>query len=194
MNVRNALATLLLGVLTVVLLLVTVSAANGALPASQASPPASPPAEALSIELRGLFIEPRSITLDDLRTLPVETVETTYITEAGIEETHTFTGVRLWDALQDFGIALDPTVAEAALDKYIVLTARDGSVVVISLGEIHPDLGGQPYLLAWEKDGEALPEDQQPLLLVTPGDSTEGRYIYGLAAIDIRVAEPAPTG
>jgi hypothetical protein len=156
--------------------------------ASQASPAASPSPEELRIELHGLLTQEEALTLADLQTLPAETIETTFLSEAGVEETHTYTGARLWDVLQQAGLILDPALPEDSLHKYIVLTARDGYVVVIALAEIDPAFGGRPYLLAWMEDGTMLSGDRSPVMLAVPGDRTEGRYIYGIASIDVRDA------
>ena len=66
----------------------------------------------------------------------------------------------------------------------------DGYIVVISLGEIDPEFGDHPYLLAWEEDGQPLPGERGPLMLVPQGDRSEGRYIWSIVSIDIRTVSP----
>jgi hypothetical protein len=158
-----------------------------------ASPMASPTGGA-AVELQGLFTGDMSLSIEDLQDLPTETVEATYLDHDGMELQHSFTGVRLWDALQAAGLSVDPAMREDSLTKYVVLTASDGYVVVLSLGEIDPEFGNHPYLLAWIEDGEPLSEEQGPFMLVPQGDISEGRYIYGITSIDVRdVEEPAGT-
>jgi hypothetical protein len=153
---------------------------------------ASPSGGGVGVELRGLFTGDRTLTLDDLQDLPTETVEATYLDHDGAELQHSFTGIRLWDALQEAGLSLDAAMREDALTKYVVLTANDGYVVVLSLGEIHPEFGNHPYLLAWLEDGEPLSEEQGPFMMVPQGDVSEGRFIYGIISIDVRdVEEPS---
>ena len=118
--------------------------------------------------------------------MPSETVDVTYRLSDGVQVRHAYTGPRLWDVLLLAKPAIDPNRRESALHFYVVLTARDGYVVVLSLGEIDPEFGGQPYLLAWAEDGKPLASDRGPAMLAPPGDATEGRYIYAVATIEIR--------
>jgi hypothetical protein len=57
---------------------------------------------------------------------------------------------------------------------------------VLSVGEIQPDLGDAPILLAWEEDGAPLPAEQAPAQLVVPGDGDDSRYIWAITEIDVR--------
>jgi DMSO/TMAO reductase YedYZ molybdopterin-dependent catalytic subunit len=173
-------------------LLMTAPVVEIALAASQASPAASPLSEE-PIEFRGLFAQPGSLTLADLQALPTETIETPFISDAGDEVQHAYTGVRLWNVLQLAGLTLDTEQPEDSLHKYIVLTAKDGYVVVIALAEIDPSFGARPYLLAWMEDGEMLSGDRNPIRLVVPGDRTEGRNIWGIASIEVRDINETPT-
>jgi hypothetical protein len=43
-----------------------------------------------------------------------------------------------------------------------------------SMGEIDPEFGEQPYLLAWEEDGQALLGERARVMLVPPGRSPTG--------------------
>ena len=70
-----------------------------------------------------------------------------------------------------------------------MLTAADGYIVVLSMGEIDPEFGGHPYLLAWDEDGQPLPGERGPAMLVLPSDRSEGRYIWSLVSIDVRRVE-----
>ena len=50
-----------------------------------------------------------------------------------------------------------------------------------STGEIAPDFGGKPAIIAYERDGKSLGSFQ----LVMPGDKRGGRNIHDIATIDI---------
>jgi DMSO/TMAO reductase YedYZ molybdopterin-dependent catalytic subunit len=153
--------------------------------AREASPSASPPA-AGDIQVSGHVANPGTLTIEDLQALPVETVDATYRSDDGTDVQHTYTGARLWDVLQLAQPAIEPELPESSLQFYLVLTARDGYVVVLSMGEIDPEFGGHSYLLAWEEDGRALSAEQGPTMLVPAGDQTEGRYIWGVVYIEVR--------
>ncbi len=153
----------------------------------------SPAAEVETFDLFGLVESPGQLSVADLQTLPVETIEATFEVE-GTPETHTYTGVRLWDVLARAKSIIDPDRDGDSLRKYAVLTANDGYEVIITLGEIDPEFGGQPYLLAWEEDGAPLTGDKGPVKLVTPGDKTSGRVIWGIDTIEVRDVDSPPRG
>ena len=154
---------------------------------------ASPVATVETFEVTGLVEIPGDLSVADLKTLPIETIEATAEVE-GVAQTHTYTGVRLWDVLARAKPLSDPDVNGDSLRKYVVLTANDGYEVVITLGEIDPQFGGQPYLLAWEEDGAPLNGAKGPVELVTPGDKTSGRYIWGIDTIEVRDVDSPPRG
>lgn len=177
--------TVLLSVVAVVLLTGVAVAAPLPVIAQEATPAAGD-----GITITGEVSAPGVLTLDDLRALPVETVEVTYETE-GTSATHTFTGVRLIDVLNTVGLAGNPADPDAHLRLYLVLTARDDYQVVLSVGELEPLLGDAPMLLAWERDGAPLPSTHAPLQLVVPGDLIDSRYIWGITSIEVRsIADP----
>jgi DMSO/TMAO reductase YedYZ molybdopterin-dependent catalytic subunit len=154
---------------------------------------ASPVAAVETFAVTGLVEIPSEFSVADLQSLPVETIEATAEVE-GVAETHTYTGVLLWDVLAGAKPLSDPDVNGDSLRKYVVLTANDGYEVVITLGEIDPQFSGQPYLLAWEEDGVALTGAKGPVELVTPGDKTSGRFIWGIDTIEVRDVDSPPRG
>jgi DMSO/TMAO reductase YedYZ molybdopterin-dependent catalytic subunit len=170
-------------------------AASGSLTPSgsalaQATPTAgaaSAPTAGQSFDLGGLVQHPGSVAVNALRQYPVETVEVTYAVE-GQPETHTFTGVRLFDVVQGAGVTVASADPSAWLELYLVITANDGYQIVLAMGEIHPDFGAAPILLAWEEDGAPLVPRKGPVQLVVPGDRTDGRDIFGIVTIDVRSA------
>jgi DMSO/TMAO reductase YedYZ molybdopterin-dependent catalytic subunit len=185
--------TLAAGVRRLGLLLVLALGLGGgaASAVAQSSPVAGSegtPTASEGIAISGEVASPREVTLADLQLLPVETVEVTVavLEEGGASETHTYTGVHLYDVLEWVGLAGDPADPESRVQLYVVLTARDGYQVVLSVGEIQPDLGDAPILLAWEEDGAPLPAEQAPAQLVVPGDGDDSRYIWAITEIDVR--------
>ena len=151
---------------------------------AQSTPVASPVA-AGAIEVTGLVQHPGQVTVADLQALSTETVAVTF--ESGGEpQDHTFTGVRLIDVIEHLGLAVEPNARNPLLPVYLVVTANDGYQVVVSGGEIDPNFGNVPMLLAWEQDGAPLAGDDGPLRLVVPGDLRGGRYVHGIVSIDVR--------
>ena len=165
------------------------ASAVGRLAAAVGTPEAAP-ISSDSLELVGLVERPGALTLDNLRRLPHESVDVTYETFASPER-HRFTGVRLYDVLQEVGVVAEPGDRTPLLRRYLVVTAKDGYRVVVSGGELDPNFGDVPMLLAWERDGQPLTGEEGPLQLVVPGDKLVSRYVYGVAQIEVLGIESA---
>src|SRR5689334_21148928 len=75
--------------------------------AQRAASPMTSPIAAGRITITGMVKHPGPVTVADLQQLPSETVKVTYQAGGG-SESHTFTGVRLWDVLQQVGLVVSP--------------------------------------------------------------------------------------
>ena len=162
--------------------------------AQDSTPDASPqasPAAGTSFEITGLVDKPLILTVADLQALTPQTVDVTFKSGEG-DQAHTFTGVLLSDVVAMASPTLDPDVKNQLLHRYLVVTANDGYEVVVSMGEIDPGFGNQPYLLAWEQDGQPLTGTDGPVRLVTPGDVKGGRYVSGVIRIEVRDIDSPP--
>jgi DMSO/TMAO reductase YedYZ molybdopterin-dependent catalytic subunit len=171
-----------------VLLLLVLGVAGIAAPAPsraalQATPTASTGAGD-AVEITGLVSNPGTLTVADLQMLPSETIQHVQETRQGQVE-HTFTGVRLYDVLDLIGLVAGHDERNPLLHRYLVITAKDGHQVVISGGELDPDFGDSPMMLAWEEDGQPLTGDRGPVRLVVPGDERGARQTDGVVRIEI---------
>ncbi len=149
-----------------------------------ASPVASPVATG-TVEVTGLVANPATVSVADLQLLPSQTVEVDFESGKGPQH-HAYAGVLLWDVLDQAGVLTNDEIKNDILRFYAVITSNDGYQVVISLGQIDPQFGNSPYLLAWDEDGAPLEGDAGPLRLVTPGDVHGGRYVSGVISIDVQ--------
>lgn len=152
--------------------------------AQDGSPVASPVAVGDSIELLGAIANPGPVSVTDLHALPTQSIEVDFESGKGSQH-HAYTGVLLWDVLTQAGILTDEEIKNDILRFYAIVTANDGYQVLISLGEIDPQFGNNPSLLAWDEDGASLEGDSGPLRLVVPGDVHGGRYVSGVVSIEI---------
>lgn len=162
--------------------------------AAAATPAPSPVAASTegTIAFVGLVTHPGPVSVSELQTLPTETAEVTF-ESGGSPQEHSFTGVRLFAALQHVGLAVDAATHIPLLRRYLIVTARDGYQTVLSGGELDPNFGNAPMFLAWEQDGAPLSPGDGPVRLVVPWDLRGGRYIYGIVSIDVRtIDETAP--
>lgn len=175
------------------LLALAVASWTGGTALAQSTPVATPgvgtPAASLAIAVTGAVRTPLELTVDDLETYPAQTVDVTY-TAGGEREDHSFTGTPLLGLIDAAGVDAPEDARNPLLTHYIVITATDGYQVVLSGGELDPNFGNAPILLAWEQDGVALDAENAPARLVVPGDARGGRYVSGVISIEI-VALPA---
>lgn len=137
--------------------------------------------------LDGQVLNALTLTADDLKNnFTSQTADVTY--KSGEETvTASFTGVKLWDVLGAAQPNYNADVKNDKLSQYLVVTGSDGYQAVIALGEIDPDFGNQPVLLAYEQDGQPI---EGGLRLVVPGDARGGRYVSGVVNISLRDAPP----
>ena len=98
-------------------------------------------------------------------------------------------GVRLWDVINGAQANFNGDEKNDKLGIFIVATGSDGYQAVISWGEIDPDFGNQPVLVAYEEQGAPIAEDKGgSIRLVVPGDARDGRYVSGLVSLSLRDA------
>jgi DMSO/TMAO reductase YedYZ molybdopterin-dependent catalytic subunit len=164
----------------------------GPVAARQATPAAAEEAAGdEAIEITGLVERPGPLRVADLQQLPNQTVEATY--ESGDRmQSHSFTGTRLFAVLEHAGLAVDADERNPLLRRYLIVTAKDGYQIVLSGGELDPNLGNAPMLLTWEQDGQPLSGEDGPARLVVPGDKRGGRYVYGIVRIDVLSIDGQP--
>ncbi len=150
--------------------------------------------------LSGDVAHPGIFDLAALQALGSTTLTATY-TAGGTPVTDTYTGVSVWNLLQAAGgVLTDPTIKNDLLRKVLVAIGSDGYETVISLGEISPQFGNQPDLIAYADTGGQLGVGGTSgfARLVVPGDTAGGRYVSNLVAlmvIDVTdVPEPPAAG
>lgn len=131
-----------------------------------------------AFNVSGLVLHPGSFNLASLELLPV------------VSETvggHTYTGVSLWNFLNiAAGLKLDLSVKNDVLSKYLLATGSDGYEVALSLGELNPNFGNQPDIIAYKEDGAYL-DSTGFARLVIPNDIKAGRWVSNL--VDLRVLD-----
>lgn len=142
----------------------------------------APPAESAGeLSLTGKVVHPQQFTVDKLRALSSKQVQVSFQSERG-EQKASFTGVPLWTLIGEAGGLVD-TERAAQLHHTVKLTATDGYWVVISTGEISPDFGGKPAMIAYQRDDEA--PGAKGFWLVMPGDKRGGRDVHDVVTIDV---------
>lgn len=138
--------------------------------------------------LDGQVLNPLTLTADYLKAnFPAITVDVTY--QSGEDTVTTqFTGASLWDVISAAQPNFNADVRNDKLSTFIVVTASDHYQAVIAWGEIDPEFGNQPVLIAYEQQGAPIDDSQGALRLVVPGDARGGRYVSGIVNISLRDA------
>jgi DMSO/TMAO reductase YedYZ molybdopterin-dependent catalytic subunit len=137
------------------------------------------------VAVSGLVAQGRTFELADLQALSQVTLPVVY-GAAGKIESASYTGPRLLDVLQAAGGATPPSGKNGQLHLYVLATGADGYQSVLSWGELDPQFGADPVLVAWQRDGAPLGDGAGMAQLVVPGDKLGGRYVATLATIELR--------
>ncbi|MFN8452777.1 MAG: molybdate ABC transporter substrate-binding protein, partial [Anaerolineae bacterium] len=104
--------------------------------------------------LDGQVLNPLTLTADALRSdYSAQTADVTYLTGEDTVTT-SFTGASLWDVVGAAQPNFNADVRNDKISMYLVVTGSDGYQAVIAWGEIDPDYGAQPILLAYDEQGQ----------------------------------------
>ncbi|MDR7191706.1 hypothetical protein [Luteimonas terrae] len=98
-------------------------------------------------------------------------------------------GVALTALLQASGAMPDAPLHGALLDRYVLVSARDGARAVFSLGELDAPLGNRGVYLVDRCDDAPLDADSGPLRLLVPDDTQPARSLRQVERI-IVIAAP----
>lgn len=144
-----------------------------------------------ALHVGGQVINPLKLTMDDLKkNYAAQKADVTFLSGDQTVKT-SFTGVLLRDILDAVQVNFNTDVKNDKLGMFIVATGSDGYQAVIAWGEIDPDFGNQPVLVAYEEKGQPIADKAGPIRLVVPGDKHDGRYVSGLVSLEVRDAPVA---
>jgi DMSO/TMAO reductase YedYZ molybdopterin-dependent catalytic subunit len=144
-------------------------------------------------DLMGLVDHPKHFTLADLQGYPAVTFTAAYGAAQSFE-TARYTGVQLWDLLQEAGVQYALGRSNDMLREYVVVTGADGYDAMFSLAELAPDFGGEMVLVGYSKDGQPLASNEGTARIVTNADKRGGRLVSNVARIEVRDVDSAPRG
>lgn len=150
-----------------------------------------------SVRLTGAVDRPATLSAAALQQRPVVTQTVTFASGT-TPQTHTYTGAGTWSLVDGAGIQLDAARKNDVLDRYLLATGADGYRVVFSLGELHPEFGNRPSIVAYAETtagvDAALDTSSGPLRITAPGDAKGGRYVSQLTTLDVRASGSTVTG
>ncbi|MFC4009953.1 hypothetical protein ACFOY2_22180 [Nonomuraea purpurea] len=133
--------------------------------------------------LSGEIRAPAWLSVAMLRSMPQREVTVTFECRSSGLRRHYFTGPLLIDVLRAAEPLFDPDERKDRLRFLISVLGRDGHRAVVSWGEIDPEFGNTPAVLAVSMDCRRL--DGEGPHLVMPGDRCGARHISQVT--DIRV-------
>lgn len=169
-------------------------------PAAPPPPPPAPPpapAPAPSVQLGGAVDRPAALTAADLAARTPITQTVNFSSGSG-PQTHIYTGAGLWPLLGDAGIQFDGAIKNDVLSRYLLATGSDGYKVVFALGELSPDFGNKPSVVAYAEtiSGTSAPlgATDGPFRVTAPGDVKGGRYVSNLVRLDVMAAPATAAG
>ena len=143
---------------------------------AQEAPPAVP---STSVKLDGAVKTAATYSMADLAALPSAGVTLTI--QGHDAASGSRKGVPLM-ALIDKAGTVEENGHGAYLQHVIIARGTDGYGVAIAIGEIEPKFEGKQAIVAYQRDGAALPS----LRLIIPGDAHAGRDVRDLSELTVR--------
>ncbi len=145
-------------------------------PSEHAAPPAKAESvDSLQFTLGGRVMTPATYDRTALAALPQSTLTVGNVT---------YTGVPLWTLLSKASIITHAEIKNDILRESVIATATDGYKVAISLGEIDPDFGNQPCLIAIQQNGADFTSGGFAHLIF-PNDVKKGRWMRALSGLKL---------
>jgi DMSO/TMAO reductase YedYZ molybdopterin-dependent catalytic subunit len=133
-----------------------------------------------SISVTGAVRQPLTLTAADLAKMPRASAKAANNSFGIVYE-----GVWLSDVLKKAGVPLGGELRGAALSSYVIASASDGYQVVVSLGELDPDLTDGQILVADTANGKLLAPEGGAFRLVLPKDKTGVRSVRFLTKLEV---------
>lgn len=145
---------------------------------------AGPGGVSSSLTVEGNVLNPQTYNYSDLPAgLPTSTVTVT--SQGGSLPGTTFTGVSLNSLINQSVIDLNANIKNDILRQVVVATATDGYSVVFSGGELNPNFGNQPDLLAYQNAAGVPLGNDGFARTVVPNDVRGGRYVSNLTSLEV---------
>ena len=169
-----------------------VHAQEGPPPADEAPPVTCEGGYAPLFRLGGRVQFPKTFDLDTLSQEPLTTVQDFFLTGQGTDS-GTFTGVLLWDLIQEAQVITDPAQKNDLFRKAVLITGSDCYETVYAMGELAPQLGGtHQVIVAFKRDDQLLEDREGMARIISPGDKAGARRVMNI--VRIRVLDVQPSG
>lgn len=135
---------------------------------------------------------PKNFDLAALSQEPLTTVQDFFLAGQGTDS-GTFTGVLLWDLIQEAQVITDPAQKNDLFRKAVLITGSDCYEIVYAMGELAPQLGGtHQVIVAFKRDDLLLGDREGMARIINPGDKAGARRVMNI--VRIRVLDVQPPG
>ncbi len=134
-----------------------------------------------ALTFSGDFPKPFTITMADLKSMPVQSI----MGKDRDEKIYEFQGVWLRDLILKAGVEFGTGLKGKNQAQYILLEGKDGYKTVFSLPEIDPEFSGKQILLAYLRAGEPLADGVGPFRIIVPEEKLHARWIRELVSVKL---------
>ena len=144
-----------------------------------------------TLTVSGKVAQPLTLTIDDLKRQPVHTIDYPPQDSARANDSgalhRRYSGCLLRDVLA----AARPAESRARdlRKSYVVATASDGYEVLFSWAELFVSPIGDSAIVAYERDGRPLGDDEGRIALIVPGDTRPVRHVKWLQSVRLQTAD-----
>jgi len=156
------------------------AAPTGTVPTTTTSVVAPPPPPGHLALVGAVKRQRADLTIDQLKTMPMQTVSATFGTSKG-SETHVEAGVPVIALVNDAGLAIDGARKHDELNFAVLVVGADGYSALLSYGELAPETGNRQVLLALTQDNVALTRPR----VVVVGDVMGSRYVSDVVKLQV---------
>jgi hypothetical protein len=146
--------------------------------------------------LYGDVVHPSIYTANLLAHQQPVTTEPASYTAGGSPVHDVYTGISLWNLVSNAGGFVVSDAKNDILRKFIIATGSDGYQAVFAAGEIDPNFGNRPYLVAYHDTAGQLGANGPDgfARIVADGDKAGGRYVSNLVSLQVGSIPAAPPG
>jgi hypothetical protein len=136
---------------------------------------------------------PGAYTASKLASLNQSQTLTATYKSGGTSVTDTYTGVSLWNLLNDAGLITDPNIKNDVLREYVEAIGSDGYAAIFRLARSTLCLAISRTWWPMPIQGPTGPDGVDGFArIVVPSDAAGGRYISNLVALKVFTAAPVP--
>jgi DMSO/TMAO reductase YedYZ molybdopterin-dependent catalytic subunit len=150
------------------------------------APAASANATAAALTVGGDVTKPLSLSIDDVKKMPRNTV---HVKNEHADKDEVYEGVLLSAILRQAGAPQGGQIRGKAMATTVLAEGADGYQVVFSIEELDADFQEADVLVADTLDGAPLGDKLGPLRLIAPRDKRPARWVRMLRSI--RVVKPS---